>query len=357
MKFPTSVHAEGWYDKFDAAAPSARPVGTAVAASAALAKPVRKGAPRRFPRVTAHTRWHDGATPPVVTAPWVEPVRAPVATGRRASATLMLGVGVGAALLAGGAAVLLRGAHDGAPSQTLAAATGAVTPDTPSLALSKPELPPATLPATAADLPPPAVPETPVKSQPMPTPTLTPTPTLEAKAPAKVEAVAPALPAAVSAAPASPKLAILAEPAAAPKRLMQSELGVARLEPAQALPSPEAMPLESARPTAVAVTEARVPAAAPVAVAVPVADDVGINANVKAALAADPMLGPAVSVARITVSTDRGIVKLEGQAPDVASRDRATVLASAATGVRGVDNRLALPTVVGLLQPGAASGQ
>lgn len=68
-------------------------------------------------------------------------------------------------------------------------------------------------------------------------------------------------------------------------------------------------------------------------------DDGAISLKVKAALAADP----ALSAARIDVSTTRGIVRLDGPAPDGAARERATVLAGAPQGVRGVDNRLALP--------------
>ena len=68
-------------------------------------------------------------------------------------------------------------------------------------------------------------------------------------------------------------------------------------------------------------------------------DDSAISFKVKAALAADP----ALSAARIEVSTRQGIVRLDGPAPDARARDRATVLAGAPHGVRGVDNRLALP--------------
>ena len=68
-------------------------------------------------------------------------------------------------------------------------------------------------------------------------------------------------------------------------------------------------------------------------------DDAGISTKVKAALAVDP----ALSAARIEVDTNNGVVRLEGPAPDVAARDRATVLAAAPPGVRGVDNRLTLP--------------
>lgn len=68
-------------------------------------------------------------------------------------------------------------------------------------------------------------------------------------------------------------------------------------------------------------------------------DDSAISLKVKTALAADP----ALSAARIEVTTAQGVVRLEGPAPDMAARERATVLAGAPQGVRGVDNRLALP--------------
>ncbi len=68
-------------------------------------------------------------------------------------------------------------------------------------------------------------------------------------------------------------------------------------------------------------------------------DDTGISAKVKAALAVDP----ALKASRIIVNTDRGVVRLDGPAPDAAAKERATVLASAPAGVVGVDNRLTLP--------------
>ncbi|MDR7267964.1 osmotically-inducible protein OsmY [Pelomonas saccharophila] len=68
-------------------------------------------------------------------------------------------------------------------------------------------------------------------------------------------------------------------------------------------------------------------------------DDTGISLKVKTALAADP----ALSASRIEVTTTNGVVRLEGPAPDAAAKERATVLAGAPQGVRGVDNRLALP--------------
>lgn len=68
-------------------------------------------------------------------------------------------------------------------------------------------------------------------------------------------------------------------------------------------------------------------------------DDAGISARVKTALAADP----ALSASRVEVSTRDGVVRLEGPAPDPGARARASVLALAPQGVKGVDNRLVLP--------------
>jgi osmotically-inducible protein OsmY len=67
-----------------------------------------------------------------------------------------------------------------------------------------------------------------------------------------------------------------------------------------------------------------------------VLSDTGITAAVKAALAADP----ALSVLKINVDTDNGVVLLTGPAPDEKARERAAVLAAAPAGVVRVDNRL-----------------
>jgi hyperosmotically inducible periplasmic protein len=64
--------------------------------------------------------------------------------------------------------------------------------------------------------------------------------------------------------------------------------------------------------------------------------DAGITAAVKTALAADP----ALSVLKIEVNTDAGVVSLAGPAPDERARERASVLAAAPAGVVRVDNRL-----------------
>ena len=67
-----------------------------------------------------------------------------------------------------------------------------------------------------------------------------------------------------------------------------------------------------------------------------VASDAEVTAAVKAALAKDP----ALDTARIEVSSEGGVVRLDGPAPDGAARERAQVLAAASPGVARVDNRL-----------------
>lgn len=65
-------------------------------------------------------------------------------------------------------------------------------------------------------------------------------------------------------------------------------------------------------------------------------NDATITASVNAELAKDSEL----SALRINVDTNHGNVSLRGSAPDAASRDRATQLASAVSGVSNVDNQL-----------------
>jgi hyperosmotically inducible protein len=66
------------------------------------------------------------------------------------------------------------------------------------------------------------------------------------------------------------------------------------------------------------------------------AKDAAITTSVNAALAKDPQL----SALRIDVDTVEGRVALRGTAPDAATRDRATELASRVDGVRSVENQL-----------------
>lgn len=64
--------------------------------------------------------------------------------------------------------------------------------------------------------------------------------------------------------------------------------------------------------------------------------DAAITASVNAELAKDPQL----SALKIDVDTSNGRVALKGTAPDSASKDRATQIASSVKGVSGVDNQL-----------------
>lgn len=66
------------------------------------------------------------------------------------------------------------------------------------------------------------------------------------------------------------------------------------------------------------------------------AADATITAKINAALAADDRL----SAFKIDVDTEQGRVKLQGTAPDEASKDRASTMAKAVEGVSAVDNRL-----------------
>lgn len=64
--------------------------------------------------------------------------------------------------------------------------------------------------------------------------------------------------------------------------------------------------------------------------------DAAITSKINLALAADDRL----KALKIDVDTSNGQVTLTGQAPDVESRDRATVLAKAVEGVQAVNNQL-----------------
>lgn len=71
-------------------------------------------------------------------------------------------------------------------------------------------------------------------------------------------------------------------------------------------------------------------------------DDAEITAKVKAAIFAEPGL----KTLQISVDTVKGVVTLSGSADSLASSDRAKALAGAVVGVRKVENRLALKTVI-----------
>lgn len=67
-----------------------------------------------------------------------------------------------------------------------------------------------------------------------------------------------------------------------------------------------------------------------------VSTDMGITAKVSAVLGADGRL----KATQINVHTREGAVTLSGEAPDVRSRERATTLTAAVSGVTQVNNQL-----------------
>lgn len=73
-----------------------------------------------------------------------------------------------------------------------------------------------------------------------------------------------------------------------------------------------------------------------------VIDDAEITAKVKAAIFAEP----GFKTLQISVDTVKGVVTLSGSVDSLASSDRAKALAGAVAGVKEVENRLALKTVI-----------
>jgi hypothetical protein len=359
MKFPKSIHAEGWSSHLDTPATPKTPLKQGVKAGA---KPVSLHTPLQGDEPVARARAataapiaaaapsaysHDAA------APAVRPAGpATVKRPERADATpWIIGAGVGA-LLIGGALVAYRNMAPSEPAET--AVVSQATPSAEDALLQS--APPSAGPVE------PAAPEA---TAAMPEPTPAP---VEAPAVKTPEPVAEA-PRAVAAAPVEPKVQAPAVVRAAPAPVAPV---VKTLPPpvetlAQASPPAETLrePVQAPVAPVVTPTPATPPAAvpplatAPVAPTVippvaqaeqpqpPVVEDAGITAKVRLALSADSTL----AAVPIAVTTDQGVVKLEGQAPDAPTRERATVVAASAAGVKAVDNRLTLPpaTVVGQL--------
>lgn len=368
MKFPKSMHAEGWANHFDDA--PAAPVRTSPkprlnAGFRAGAKPVNANTPLHGDPLP-YTRTASVTTPvsPVaysqpaaapVTRPVVRPAASPTAAinaPRSNATTWVIGAGLGA-LLIGGAVVMSRNMTPREPAapmvvgqatpspedvqlQTAPPSTGLVTP--------APDATPAPAEAPAVK----AVDEAPAV-KPAPAETRTP-PVAVATAPApKVQAPAP-----MRSEPApvirtlTPQPEVLAQATPAPV-LREAPQNVTPVPAPAATPvAPTALPDTTAAPVVPPVAAA--PVTPPLAQQAPAASDpvdTGISVQVRQALAADAVL----SSARIAVSTDHGIVKLEGQAPDALARERATVVAAATTGVKAVDNRLTLPPMAALDKP------
>lgn len=379
MKFPKSMHAEGWANHIDttptgkskaSAAPlhaakrGARPLtgGTrmdleppVVAPSLAITPPVP---PRAEPRPAAATR------------PQAEAVMRPADSDQKMPWVV---AAAGGAAIIGGLAFWAFNRPD-APAMP-PAIVGSTEPQT-QVAAAMPEPPPAADRDTA-EVAPPAVSSTAAEPAAAPAPLGLPVTTVKpaaeprqvAQAPVPaarpdlvlrgnptnpstpapehtpyLQPVQPTAPVAEAQPPVvTPGAApITAPPAAAgPATAPAQPQAMAPQQPAQTAPAPVSMPEP-------AIANSMSPGTpTPAQAAVPTPEDSGITVKVRSALAADSTLA-AVAIA---VSTDHGVVKLEGQAPDAPTRERAAVVAASAAGVKAVDNRLTLPSVAVSLAP------
>lgn len=350
MKFPKSVHPEGWLNHIekgsDAAPAAPRPAGAPL-------KP-RMARPSAKIRAT-DPLWPGGAEPLAATVPPIRAsaapaVAAPGANPARRNGSAMpwlLGVGAGVVLI-GVAATMSRQSASPETPAVPPVMVGEAAPQPEAVASSPEDLMLAEAPPAAGALPTPA-------------PAEAAAPAAE-PAPRTTERAVEAPRAAEAPRPAEPRpMARAAEPAPVTRTLAAPAETLAPVAPpvtqaAAPVVAPAAAPVVTP-PLAEPVAPVQPPQAQPVqppvlaqqAPQAPVADpaDTGITVKVREALAADATL----AAVPIAVSTDHGVVKLEGQAPDAQAKDRATVVAAATTGVRGVDNRLTLPPVtVGALQ-------
>lgn len=433
MKFPKSVHAEGWDQQVYG---GGNPVKTN---NPALN--LKRGFKAGAKPVSLHTPLHGDAPAftapvrPAVAAPSIRPQVAPATAAaagyahaaapavrpaagasvaapppRGSSVPWVVGAGVGV-LLIGGAVVMSRNTAPTSPDASTPVVVGQATPSPEDTQLQNAppsagtagvtsEAVPQTTPATEAETPstntpsaaeamapaPKAAAEPPV-AKPAPAETriaqapapaqAQPQPQVwaakPADKPAKVDAPAPVIrtltpqpevlaqvsPPVVSPAPApmpssvtptvisppatSPSTAPSTTPSALPSPQPAAPAAAASTATVPAVPQLAPPVTSSTPPVATApvtppVVAQQAPAPAP---ATPDPADTSITVQVRQALAADATL----ATVPIAVSTDHGVVKLEGQAPDAQARERATVVAANTSGVKAVDNRLTLPPV------------
>lgn len=382
MKFPKSIHAEGWDSHFSGDASTVRtnnPAFNLKRGFKAGAKPVSLHTPLPGAEPALGARPASAAyVPPPVAAP----AAAPVARG--SSLPWVVGAGVGVVLI-GGAVMMSRPVPPAEPSVPVVVGQVTPSPEDAQLQASPPSAgtvspdaagtTDAAGSAVAAEATPPARTDA-VAAQTAPAPRDVTAPT---PAPAEVRvAKAPAVsgppvwtatpaPKAESPAPVvrtlSPQPEVLAQASLPPRPAAPTAPVTPPVTPPAATPLPQpTAPLDSASAVASAAPVAPVPAVTAPAVPPVVAQqapapapgtpdpvDTTITVQVRQALAADATL----AAVPIAVSTDHGVVKLEGQAPDAQAKDRATVVAANTTGVKAVDNRLTLPPVA-LLDRGPA---
>lgn len=336
MKFPKSVHAEGWLDHMEKTTPEHLPDALAAdarpRAAVPRAEPIEPAGMQR-PHTFASTA---SAAPAAAFSASAAPV---IAAPKRSSSTPWV-VGAGAAVVV--IAVAMTVSHN-MPSRDATAVPPTVTgeakpsPEDAQLAAAPTAAGPMTPEPAQPSVEQPAAPPAPVV-EPAPTtvaaaPTPAPAPKVQAPAPQPVAPVAKTL---------TPPPETLAQASPPPVTLRDPVQPVQPVTPT-VTPSPQPV-MPTPTPTPTPTPEQAAPTVPPMAQAQPVPDtseDTGITSKVRTALASDAVLA-AVS---IVVSTDHGVVKLEGQAPDTQARERATVVAAATQGVKAVDNRLTLPPV------------
>ena len=375
MKFPKSLHADGWADHIDTTKSEAVPGVPSGSAAAHLhgakAPGIRINSPRVAPALSS-TRPVMSTTssplasatrdslPPAAARPEARAVALPPQRQRQLSWLIAAGTGAAViaivaiwaanrpadmdivvtqpAIISGttvpqaevAAATPVAVADAVTTRTTTAAATPAVTAPAPALmglpvttvkpAVESGLVAQATVPAPRPDL---VVRGAPRTLQPQPQPQPQPTPYLQPSA-----ALSPDIAAAPGSEPQPPSVSPGSEPIALPPTAAGTSSVPQETQPAAA-------------PAA-----AVVPAPVALAQVAPVFEDGGITLKVRSAIAADSTLAGMP----IVVSTDRGVVKLEGQAPDAPTRERATVVAAATTGVKSVDNRLTVPAAPMLSQ-------
>ena len=365
MKFPKSLHADGWANHIDTT-PSDKPAVKATGVGARLpgAKPASiTPSLSTTPPLHAQAATAGSAAPRVAPAVHAPP-RATALPPQRTTATAgWIAAGAGAAVIAG-VAIWAMNRHvetTAVPPAVIGSAEAPTqvadaTPVEPAPAEDRDSVAAAATPApvepAAERLGPPVTtvkpaPETarPVAQAPVPAPR----PDLVERANPRTAALQPLQPpVTVAAAPAAvePAPAASVQPGTTPLTLPPTAAGPAPVLPQAVTPQTATPPVATAAPdTAASAVAAPVTPPVAQAPAVPSPEDSGITMTVRSALAADATL----AAVPIAVSTDHGVVKLEGQAPDAPTRQRATVVAASAAGVKAVDNRLTLPpaTVVG----------
>lgn len=340
MKFPKSLHAEGWSSHLDTTTPEGQPPSTKPSVKpAATTRPIVHDEPlRAAPPMTSTAHATSAKASAGFSAPPVTASRGHTMPPRSGVNPWLIGAGVGLVLI-GLAVAVSRNLSPSEPTIPATTVVGQASPS-PEDAQLRAE-PPSAGPATPAPETPAPVAEPPAVTAPAPAAE---PPRAVAAAPAEPKAQAPAVIRAAPTSPASRSTPPTETVAQASPRRESALVPIAPVvTPAPATPAPVVTPTPAPATPPAAVPPETVP---PVAQAQPQPpavnpEDAGITQNVRVALASDATLAGVP----IVVSTDHGVVKLEGQAPDAQSRERATVVAAGTSGVKAVDNRLTLPPV------------